>query len=329
FWRFACYEDDDVPDQSLVFVFGWDDDLGGQFLLNYNVRGRDGEPGVCEYFDDPGDLSMPSKSVSRFFAKLLTLSETPQVDWSETQRLKVIARESIDLSPVYGAPAKLENVLGRQRGELVLFTHEQTPEIDILMQTTLPEPLDADAASVEVCRPDPVPTYTLHLEPEDADEVVHLESTRTDDGRWKNTSDRGVPVYVEFESPDIDRLGRLRRELFGEDAVRVERQDAAQRQLLDRIESLPPDEQRAAGLQMFLQMKEQFDQLAARELADLDDDEVPPELAAAVELMEQKLQDAIERAEHQIAAHPLDPQTARLMEDWLRAQGEFDEGEEE
>jgi hypothetical protein len=71
FWEWASYEEEDLPDRSLVLQFAEDEDLGGSLFLDYNVKGPQQEPGVLEYHSDPGDLDRRAKSVTKFFARML------------------------------------------------------------------------------------------------------------------------------------------------------------------------------------------------------------------------------------------------------------------
>src|SRR5262249_46588440 len=158
-------------------------------------------PGVMVYHSDPGDLNRHSKSVTKFLTRMLETFEAPSVDWSETEQLQIVAREPVDLSPVYNAPAELEQVLARQESFLVLFRRERTPEGDKSTRTTLPLPHSRDFAMIQRHRPAPV-THALLLQPEQCDGVAEIESRQMRSGRWKNSSSKGAPICVHFESTE-------------------------------------------------------------------------------------------------------------------------------
>src|SRR5262249_54375199 len=182
FWEYACCEEEDVPDRNLIFRFAEEQEFSGELFLNYNVQGPQQEPGVMVYHSDPGDLNRHSKSVTKFLTRMLETFEAPSVDWSETEQLQIVAREPVDLSPVYNAPAELEQVLARQESCLVLFRRERTPEGDKLTRTTLPLPHSRDFAMIQRHRPAPV-THALLLQPEQCDGVAEIESRQMRSGR--------------------------------------------------------------------------------------------------------------------------------------------------
>jgi hypothetical protein len=206
FWEWASYKADEVPDRGAVFRFA-EDEFGGTHFLNYGAGEAPLDPGVLVHHHDPGDLRVRAKSVSKFFDRMLATSDSPSVDWPETGSLQVIARESIDLSPIHGGrSARKEQVLGRKDGALILWTYEQTPAGESYSRTALPEPLEAQAAMLQPHRPAPAATFGLTLQPRDTEGIAALESERTSDGRWKNSTSHGVPICVMFESADLSRL---------------------------------------------------------------------------------------------------------------------------
>src|SRR5260221_9808601 len=104
---------------------------------------------------------------------MLETSDSPSVDWSETAAVSAIAQETIDLSAMYGGhSAEKEQILGRHGGAIVLFTHERTPAAESYSKTALPEPLLKQAALIQPCRPAPISTFSLMLQPRDIDGIV-------------------------------------------------------------------------------------------------------------------------------------------------------------
>jgi hypothetical protein len=302
FWEYASYEEEEVPDQSLVFQFG-EDEFGGACHLNY-ARGAHEEPSVYVYHSDPGDFDRCADSVTKFFSRMLRTAEAPSVDWSETASLEVVARETIDLSQLYRKSAEKELILGRQGGTLVLFTHERSPNAETFTKTTLPEPLVQELAMIQRLRPDPVHTYGLILQPKESDGIVAVESKRTRDGKWKNSKTNGVPICVLFESHDRARLETLRRALFGEKAAgRAQAQEERQEELQRRMGALSPAERQAAGMSMFQQMRQRLFPGGPPKPEDM-----PPEAAALQELLQKKLAEIEQRVRENTGGQPVNPE---------------------
>jgi hypothetical protein len=319
FWEYACYDEEDVPDRSLVFQFG-EDEFGGTCHLIY-ARGPQGEPSVYVYHSDPGDLDHCADSITQFFDRMLKTAEAPSVHWSETESLEVVARETIDLSRLYRKPAKRELILGRQGGALVLFTHERAPDQESFTKTTLPEPLVQQIALIQRHRPDPVSTYSLILQPKVSDGIVEVESKRTSDGKWKNGETNGVPICVLFESHDRSRLDTLRRTLFGEKAAaRAQAQEERQEELQQKMGALSPGEVQAAGLSMFQHMKERL-------FPGGSPPNMPPEAAALQELLQMKLAEIEQRLREKNAGQPMNPEIQRLLREAMPPPAEAGDAE--
>lgn len=317
FWEWAAFdEEEQAPDHELVFVFGEELETGATALMNFNARGAKGEPSV--YFDYHGESTdLQNDALTGFFAELLVTSDAPSVDWSETERLDVVARESIKAaSNRHGEPASLDQILAREGESLVLFTREQSSEGECLTRTTLPLPLDASWAEVREHRPAPIATFGLHLQPEESDGIVEQESQTTDEGRWKNSTCRGAPIYVTFESADRSRLEALRKELLGvEGAERAQARQDRQVQIEQTLEALAPEQRAAAMMRVALAMKDKLDLQFGAGLGDTSG--MPPALAEAAKAMQKKMQQLVEKAQEQIDAHPVDAETMRRLEGML------------
>ncbi len=242
---------------------------------------------------------------------MLQTSDSPSVDWAETAAMPVIARETIDLSAIHGGrPAEKEQILGRHGGAIVLFTCDRSPGAETYTKTVLPEPLLQQAAMLQPCRPAPVSTCSLMLQPGDTEAIVALESKRTGDGRWKNSTSRGTPICVVFESADRGRLEALRRDLFGTKAAeRARAQEERQQKLQTALGSLSLEQRQSAMFQMMAQMRERL--AAMRGASSPLPEGAPPELAALHESLQQKLREAEQRGRDQIAKHPLGPEILR------------------
>jgi hypothetical protein len=265
-------------------------------------------------FRDCGELSRVADSVDEFFGDLLKSSDGAEVDWSEAERLPVLARERLDLTAHYrGVPASLDQALCRAAGALVLFVRRRVGDEETLTRTTLPEPLVADLCSVQPVQPDRTDIWTIHLQPRRSDGIVKTEATRTSAGRWKNSTSHGVPIYDSVWSADRGRLKTLRAELLGpERAARIAERDDAQQELQARLDTLPPAARRAALMEMARQATAETDRLFQEQFPGIG--EPPPEIAALTAIMEGKLREARRRFQGEAAQDPLDPETRRLIE---------------
>ncbi len=211
-WDLADEIEDYNPDR--VFVFCYEHLLGGAYFLDYNRHGPQHEPLVLEYFSDPGDARFEASSVTEFLEDRLARSTEPLVNWQETEDVQVIAQESIDLSRLWGSPARLDQILGLLNGQMVLFQREETRDGLRLSKIVLPQPFDPDWARIAPYRPKPIATHALHLQPHDSDGIIEEESTQEENGLWKNSRGEGAPIYVLFESTDALQLRRLKQQIF-------------------------------------------------------------------------------------------------------------------
>jgi hypothetical protein len=318
FWEWAGIDADEAPDRGLVLVFGHDEEVGGTYLMNFNAQGPGGPPSI--YIDHHGEsCDLVSNTIAGLFESALASSDVPAVNWSEgAEDLPIVARETFDLSDLFdGRPASMEQVLARQGEALVLFTRERTPEGETLTRTMLPLPLDASWAKIEPYRPGPNATFALHLQPEESDGIVEVRSETNEDGRWKNTTSHGVPIYATFESTDRDRLRALRAQLLGDaGAARARAEEDRQAAFLETMESLAPEQQSAAMIQAALAMKAEADRRFAEQFGDLGP--MPPELAEAAEALRRKMEEITEQIRRRSAANPPDPEAVRRIEDLLR-----------
>lgn len=322
FWEWAAFDDvEEALDHDLVFVFGEESETGARAIMNFNARGPQGEPSV--YFDYHGESTdLQNDTFSGFFAAMLASADEPSVDWSETEQLEIVARESIRVAGNYkGQPASLDQVLAREKKALVLFTRERSSEGETLTRTTLPLPLDASWAEISPLRPAPIPTYALHLQPEESDDIIEQQSETNDDGRWKNSTGHGAPIYVTFESTDRERLEDLRKRLLGaKGASRAQARQASQAEFEQTLDTLTPEQQTAAMMQVALAMKDKMDREFGAGLGDTND--MPPALAEAAKAMQKKMQEMVQKAQEQIAANPVDAKTMRRLEDLLKGLAE-------
>jgi SMI1 / KNR4 family (SUKH-1) len=307
------FYEEEFKDLRLVFEFAHDGGEG-RYLLDYNARGRNAEPAVYLEFRDSGDLDKSAESVDELFQELLKSSDEPEVNWSETERLIVVAREQLDMTAHYhGVPASLDQVLCRDGRALILFVQRRTGDDQTLTRTVLPEPLSTEiglgAGSVQPIQPGRTDIWTLQLQPRNSDGIVQVESTRTSTGQWKNRTTHGVPIYDSIWCADRNRLKQLRVELLGKkEADRVQEEDDARQELQDKMLALPPEVQHAAFMDMFQKGWAENERLFANL------GEPPPEIAGLMDALQGKLNEAMRRAQDEAAKHPLDPEIRKLIE---------------
>jgi hypothetical protein len=315
----AFYEwidDEDFKDRR-AFFFAMSD-CDGQYLLNFGSTRSHAEPTVHVVYGGDPDAGKVAKSLEQFLEKHFRTASTPQVDWTETSRLTVIAQETLDMSASYCRPYRLEQILGRLGKKLTLFTHERSDDGEAFSKTTIPEPLDTSSglgcASIAAFRPGPGGTFALHIQPKNTDAIVQIESRQAAEGRWKNQESHGVPIYVQFESTDRKKLEQLRETLFGKKvAAKAADWDATQSQLESKMMSLPEEDRKAAGMQMFLEGMKHID------FPDLPDtDDMDPDLAAAFKGIHAKLGDAVKKAQETVAKSKVDPELQKLMAKMLK-----------
>jgi hypothetical protein len=322
FWEHTDIDEEEAPDHNLMFVFGYEMEVGGTYLMNFNAIGPRGAPSV--YLDFHGEQTqLINKSLNVFFEKALASDAHPSVNWSEAERsATVIARETIDISSLHkGKRASQELVLLREGKTLVLFSRLRSPEGETLARTVLPLPLDSDWAEIDSYRPAPIGSFGLHLQPQDDDGIVQHQSTKDADGKWKNSTSRGVPIYVTFESKDRDRLRALRAQLLGDElADQAEAFEDEKTEVEGLLDKLTPDQRTAALLQAALKMREEADRLFRAKFGDA----LPqtPGLADAADAMRLRLDQISDQVRQQSAANPPDPEIQRKIEEHFRRPSE-------
>jgi hypothetical protein len=252
FWRFEEIPRAEAADQTKVFVFGHDNQVGGQFLLNYNARGATNEPNVYSFHNDGTGASLIAESLDQFLANQLAFSAEPGDDWDQARKgIEIIASETLDLEYVDGGRERLEQVLGRTDLALVLLTRLENSETVERTRIILPLPLDDFESSVEPVRTEPLATFGLYLQPEELDGIICCQSTQIEDGRWDNRTTHGTPIFGVFESISRDRLEDLRNRLFKASAAPQSRdKDEAKSDptAFDRLNGLSPEDRRIATL---------------------------------------------------------------------------------
>ncbi len=303
--EYLRFDEDVDRDPALVFRFGTGTESGGDYLMDYNAGGPEASPSVYIHYNDGTGATLIKDSFDDFFERLAARSPGPHVDWSEAEPAQdVLARETVDLTAFHRAEAHLEQVLVRQGDSLVLYTREVSPQGEILSKTTLPLPIHGALAMVLRRRPAPNLTFGLHLQPEEHDGIVRLESRREGDAGWVNTKVEGAPVYVQFESADRDRLEALRGRLLGGSETQSSVAGPG------RTASEDPS---IASLKRLMELKEEAD----RRRAPLSGDPPPPpvDLAAVAALWKQRAIDASKRAGGPSAGRPPAPGATKRIED--------------
>jgi hypothetical protein len=214
FWRFDEIPPAEARDHSLVIILGAETASGGQFLLNYNQNGPRGEPSLYVFYNDGTGASRIGETVDAYFERCLKSDSGPAIDWDASiASIEIIVQENLELASPRGA--RVEQVLGRTNGGLVLLVRQTDRQKCEISKTFLPLPLDPDMSTVEPCRPAPKSTFALTIHPDDSDGIIHESSTQLENGQWQNTTTEGVPVCVDFESAEKAPLERIRILLLG------------------------------------------------------------------------------------------------------------------
>ncbi len=313
FGRFDEIPKSEAADQSLVFVFGTHAEDGAQLLLNFNARGPTNEPSVYIYYNDGTGAKLIAKSLDEFLAEDPAFSTESGVDWARSQEgIVIIASEAIDFTYVEGGRGRLEQVLGRTGEAVVLVTRLEDSDGVELTRTVLPLPLDDFDSSIEPCRTGPTETFGLHLQPEEIDGIVCVQSTQTKDGRWENRTTHGMPIYGLFESTSSDRLEDLRKRLFessasprSKDKYEVKSDPTA----FDRINSLSLADRRIATLLAAQKVKAEAEaKLAANSKS------INPAEAMFARYKIERMDEAIARALTEGATLDIDHETRRRVE---------------
>ena len=289
------FDEDVYRDPALVFRFGTGAESGGDYLMDYNAGGPEASPSVYIHYNDGTGATLIKDSFDDFFERLGARSPTPNVDWSEAEpSLDVFARETVDLTAFHQAKAHLEQVLVRQGDSLVLYTREVSPQGEALSKTTLPLPIHGTLAMVLRRRPAPNLTFGLHLQSQDNEGIILLESRRKGDAGWVNTETKGAPGYVQFESADRDRLEALRGRLLGGSET--------QSSVVAGPGRAASEDPSIAYLKRAMELKEE----AQRKCAALSGDLPPPpaDVDAIAALWKQRATEALERARGPSAGRP-------------------------
>jgi hypothetical protein len=287
FWEWASFDEENFAERRLVMPFAEDCDTGGVYLLNFNANGPAGEPEVCVWHSDPGDLGQAAASLAEILGPLMAVADGPSVDWNEIRLHEIVAEETIE----FGGAAAMEQVLCRNGRMFLLFTRRTAPEGHELSQTAFLGPLHAEGAMITPTLANTA--FWLHIAPTETHTIVHETSERTADGAWKNRESQGVPVYVVFMSRDKAFLENLRARLFSIPVVRtLTEREATQAEVLKRMHTMDPDERKAMGMEMLRQMHAQTSQTIDRMMAGAGVET----MSAASQAMKQLLDQAVERS---------------------------------
>ena len=303
FWRFEEIAPEQARDQSLVFVLGEGASLGGEYLLNFNANGPGGEPSLYVFFNDGTGATLVGKNVEDYLREQLVVGSTPGIDWEASiESIEVLAREDFDLG--FPGGGRVEQVLGRRDGGLVLLVRQLYRKKYEITSTFLPLPLNPTMATITPKRPAPKSTFALTLYPTEADEILHEGAKQLKDGRWKNTTMEGVPVYVDFEAAAKAPLERLRVLLFGDcDLPADPKPRTGGPTAYERLGALSPEDRRIASLLSGRKIKAEME---AKIAAAPDDETVP-----LSRLMIARAEEAIARAIAEGA--PADPDQETIL----------------
>jgi hypothetical protein len=314
-FRGHAYTEEEVEDWDLVFEFAEHAEVDLGFLLDFNANGPQGEPSVATYTHGDIEVEPAADSFAEFMAAQVETDEAPAVDWNETNDAPdVLAREVVEIENWGGESLRLEQVLVRRGTGLIFYTRQSAATAEELARTILPGPIVAGLASINAYRPPPDATLALHLQSEELDGIVHVASSRSGDGGWKNSETHGAPCYVAFESADRARLEALRSTVLGEAAHVAETRQANQDAMNAKLAAMTPEDRTAALFQAATEL--------ASEMPPLDPGLTPDSgfhgLTSLSEILRRKIAEASQGAG---ADAEIDPETLRLIKEGLRPPG--------
>jgi len=310
--------EEEYGDPALIFPLYTD----GHFVyaLNFNERGREGEPSIVYIDFECCNNEDVAESFGQWIESLQARDNEPLVDWEESGYCgTLIARETLDVEHPSGETQHIKQMLCQDGDELVLFTRTSGPgEAEELSKVTLPRDFDVDWATIWPSRPESCRTYVLHLQPRDFDDIRWVTSKQTGDGKWKNEESERVPVYCTFESKDRAKLEKLRAKLM---KGKVPKSVIAEEKMQEQYEGMSDDERSAAFAHQLLAGIRDMDQKFAEENRDLSP--VPDELRLAVENIELAKKRMLEDLERRTHDRPVDPEFMQNVADTLTASGEM------
>lgn len=271
--------EEELGNPRLVLLFAGDD--GHTYhALDFNANGPEGEPRVLWLDFECSEWDEVSLSFGELVEDLTRSDDECAVDMQEIERLTVIAHETIEHEYENGIRERVEQHLCDAGNTLVLFASSNGLEGQEFSRVEITKPLDADACVISPMRPKPNQTFMLMLQPDEDEGILWTSSRKTSDGRWKNGTSRGVPVYAEVESKEKSRLKELRTRILGGE---VSARAAAEEQWQERMEDMSEEDMEAAFPHMMLQMMGEMEEL----VGDLDPNDTPAELKPALQHMEQ------------------------------------------
>ena len=304
--------EEEYGDPGLVFVL-WSD---GHVCctLNFNKRGPTGEPSVVYLdFECISDEEL-ADTFGDWLASLFRAEDAPSVDWSEASRCAVLAEETVEVRYLGSDVTEtVEQVLSADGDQLILFTRTRRSDGDEqLAKVMLPRGINPGLAHVSPFRPPPCPTFTLHLQPAELDDIEWVTSRRTSQGDWRNGESRGVPIYCTFESADRSRLEALRNKLLG---GKIPKSLIAEEEMQARWATMSQEEQQSGFAQQLLAAVEQMDEMFDEQGSDLGP--VPDELKVAAKHLEGLKKQMLKDLKRMAGAAPVDADTAQLIRDSL------------
>lgn len=142
--------------------------------------------------------------------------DQPAVDWTEVERLELLAREAVTMKLAgVSKPReeKTEIVLGRSEANLVLLRRISSGRSLRLERAEITGTLDSGQARIQ---PFSQGIYTLQLQPADGSSIEWAVTQLARSGKWKSERSSGVPIYGTFDSADLAALHELRVRLIGQ-----------------------------------------------------------------------------------------------------------------
>ena len=237
----------------------------------------------------------------RYLCKLLFGGEhQPSVNWSETDSLGVIVRESA--TDGYYRMA-VEQVLCETGDALVLFT--RVGQDRFLARTEIPKPLQCELALIQRFQPESK-SFGLQLSPTQGRTAREIACRRTWFGLWKNAGLDDFAFFTQLQSDDFARLELVRATLLPDPVPECV---LAQERWNARHESMSGEERRVAFAQMMLESSRRVDEMLAEQYPELGPP--PAELTATIE---QRKAAMLAQLRERAVDRPPDPDMLRMLD---------------
>jgi len=244
----------------------------------------------------------------KFLGWLLRADLEPFLKWREAEIAPGrVARISADCPSVFGGTEKFEQVLCDADDRYTLYSRwKRTGSCTVI---SVRHPLNAPEMRIFEQNPGPPSVYRLQLAPEDKEAIVYKFSHRTWFGLWRSEAHTGIGSGACFlDSNDREQLVQLRARLLDGN---VPESLLAEEEMWQRMNSLSPEQRRAAMVSMMNQSLAAIDRQFDEHFPD--HGPVPDNLRPAMDAIQQR----IGQIQQSAAGQEVDPELRKLMQQFV------------